>query len=226
MTKAIAIGSPRKAHAEAFGSELARAMRKRGVGRRPLSAAAKVSESAILNYRGGINLPRHETAIRLAESLQWPSLIDLSLAARSGRCEVDDKPFLNEGGTPKRYCSPECNAVAQKRKHGLNLRQLSVTATRRLVVYRSAVEAFCRSCETDGFCRTPGCELRGVSPLPLLQREVTAEIARPAPNVTPVTLEKHRRRTQQQWLDMSPEQRARRLERMREGRWGPKAASA
>lgn len=36
--------------------------------------------------------------------------------------------------------------------------------------HQAAVEAFCRSCEWDGFCKTPECELRPVSPLPLEPR--------------------------------------------------------
>ena len=52
-----------------------------------------------------------------------------------------------------------------------------ITLARDLDRSRAAVEAFCRSCEWDGFCKTPECELRPVSPLPL---EPRIELPEPA----------------------------------------------
>lgn len=45
-----------------------------------------------------------------------------------------------------------------------------ITLARDLDRSRAAIEAFCRSCEWDGFCKAPACELRPVSPLPLEPR--------------------------------------------------------
>jgi DNA-binding XRE family transcriptional regulator len=59
-------------------------------------------------------------------------------------------------------------------------RATQVRVERRLSDHQAAVEAFCRSCEWDGFCKTPDCELRPVSPLPLEPRLVLPGPARPA----------------------------------------------
>jgi hypothetical protein len=225
--KAIAVGSPRKAHAERFGRELDTAMRARRVGRRPLSAATGISESSLVNYRSGYNLPRHETAVALADSLGWPKLIEISREAREGRCPVDGRPFINEGGAPRIYCSPECHRIAtQLRDTGAPRRVLAVRFERRLTVYQAAVEAFCRSCQPEGFCRDAGCQLRGVSPLPLPQADRVVTPARPVPNITPASLDKQRERQRAVWEALTTEQREARVEAIREGRWGRREATA
>lgn len=223
--KAIAVGSARKGHAERFGRELAEAMRTRGVGRRTLSAATGISQSSILNYRAGTNLPRHETAIALADSLGWPKLEDLSQEARTGRCVVDGRSFLNEGGAPKIYCSTGCQDVAQKMKGDTPRRVLAVRFERRLAVIQQAVEAFCRSCQPGGYCKDSACELRGVSPLPYQSSERVVRPAVPRPNVTPVTLEKQSANSTAAWAALTPEQRTARVAAARSGRWAGRASA-
>ena len=59
-------------------------------------------------------------------------------------------------------------------------RGVRITLARDLDRSNAAVEAFCRSCEWDGFCKAPECELRPVSPLPLEPRLELPEPAEPA----------------------------------------------
>jgi hypothetical protein len=70
--------------------------------------------------------------------------------------------------------------------------------------HQAAVEAFCRSCEPEGFCRTPACELRPVSPLPLEPRLVLPEPVHRAqgawgPINRPTTLAASRAALQRRW---------------------------
>lgn len=48
-------------------------------------------------------------------------------------------------------------------KRGTRLTTLETMVER----HRAAAAAFCEACEPDGYCRTPTCELRSISPLPL-----------------------------------------------------------
>lgn len=51
----------------------------------------------------------------------------------------------------------------------------------RLGMHREAVAAMCNTCEPLGYCRTPDCPLRAVSPLPLLITDKEGDLASRAP---------------------------------------------
>jgi hypothetical protein len=104
--------SERRIHAARFGAELRRAMTKRGVGAKRLSAAIHTGTSAVAVWLAGDNLPRTDTAARLAETLEWPRLAAIARAGRTGHCVRCGRTFVNEGGAPKRYCRDECRALA------------------------------------------------------------------------------------------------------------------
>ena len=111
MTVPLSPGSPRAVHALRFGQELRRAMDAREVGTKRLAAAAGVAASAISNWRIGGNLPRTDTAAKLAEVLDWPALLRLSRAGRTVACARCGRDFVNEGGSPARFCSVACREV-------------------------------------------------------------------------------------------------------------------
>lgn len=182
MTVPISPGSARAAVARRFGAELDRAMRTRKVGRRTLAKATGNGESTIVHWRSGQGMPRLENAERLAESLGWERLAIIARSSRVGECATCGKAFVNEGGGPKLYCSPQCRKVKAKMRLGTPVRERAVVAERRLQDHRAAVEAMCMSCEPEGMCHQDDCPLRTVSPLPLMvdhRREV--RVARPAP---------------------------------------------
>lgn len=109
--KPLGPDSPRRVAASRFGAELRRAMLARNVGAKRLSAAIKTGTSAVAVWRKGDNLPRTDTAQRLAEALDWPKLLVIARDGRRGVCERCGSIFVNEGGAPKRFCSEECRTV-------------------------------------------------------------------------------------------------------------------
>lgn len=113
MTVPLAPDSPRAEVARRFGDELRKAMVKRQVGMKVLRVAADLgSTNSINEWRHGRNLPSLASAIRIAEALQWPKLIEIAQMGRMSRCVIDDRPFVNEGGQPKLYCSAACRRSA------------------------------------------------------------------------------------------------------------------
>jgi hypothetical protein len=112
-----------------------------------------------------------------------------------------------------------------------------ITIARDLDRSRAAVEAFCRSCEWDGFCKTPECELRPVSPLPLETRIEIPDPAQPAlgrwgqPGASerhsdqmraryeaePERRQAHSERTRAWWAGMTPAERV---------AWGQKVSAS
>lgn len=111
MTRHLSPTSPRLVAASRFGAELNRAMRARQVGSKTLGAQAGSAPSAIAAWRAGQNLPRLDTATRLADSLRWPKLVELAKAGRVGVCRRCGAEFTNEGGQAKLYCSTDCRAI-------------------------------------------------------------------------------------------------------------------
>jgi hypothetical protein len=133
----------------------------------------------------GGSLPRLDLAVRLADALNWPALIELVREGRTGTCERIgcDRTFITETGRSRRYCSPVCqrlahdygvgSAHARRKKLGGEQAELHLQAAEgraaleELGELRDAVAAMCNDCEPEGLCRTPTCSLRVVSPLPL-----------------------------------------------------------
>lgn len=181
MTASISTRSTRYAAAQRFGVELTRVMAKRKVGRRRLAAVLGMRSSSIIaHWRSGNGLPRVDQAVRLTEALDAPILLTIVESVRMGKCENCAKPFLNEGGGPKRYCSELCRKVKAKVRAGSTPRLRAAVAERRLADHRVAVEAMCHACEPDGHCHDRTCALRPVSPLPLITMALVEE-ATPAP---------------------------------------------
>lgn len=153
----------------AFSAELKRAMTIRGVTRadiyRPLGACSSLAK----RWTTGEAFPDHGTVLAIADLLDWPHLVTLSLAARSGTCEACGAPTLaTRGPRPPRFCGARC--IRRTRDRQLNARkrlQAVGVVKRERDLLREAVAAMCRGCEPEGLCRDAECALRPVSPLPL-----------------------------------------------------------
>lgn len=169
MTYAIPATSPKAARAALFGAEMTRAMKARKAGTRTVAALTGSGRTAVMYWRTGRMLPRHETAVRLADALQWPRLREMAEAARRKTCVVDGVAFIDDSGSDnRRYCSEACHEVADKARKGRDTRTVAAGAERRAERLAAAVAAMCRSCEPEGVCRTADCPLRDVSPLRLV----------------------------------------------------------
>ena len=171
MTVRLSPDSPRRASAERFSVVLREAMKRHGIGQVPLAQQTGCAPSAVAAWRNGHNLPRLETALRLSTALGDERLASIVRDARTGACEVCSRPFLNEGGKPQRYCSPDCLKVAGAMRSGSRTRERAIVAERRTRRYTAAVDAYCAGCEPEGLCRDVECALRPVSPLPLAKEE-------------------------------------------------------
>lgn len=183
--------------AKRFGAELQRALTARKM--RPFhvfkAAGGGYSAFQFDTWLHGRALPRLDRALKLAEVLDWPRLGEICRAGRTGTCKRPgcDRTFITEGGRARMYCSPRCYklvheyglsfAHAQRKKLGSEeavLHQQAAegrAALEELTELRTAVAAMCNDCEPDGYCRTPACALRIVSPLPLARALVPSKEA-------------------------------------------------
>jgi predicted nucleic acid-binding Zn ribbon protein len=192
MTVPLSPDSPRKRAAVRFGALLVETMAARGVGKKGLARQLATSGGLIWQWSAGNNLPRLETALRLAEALGEPRLADIVREARTVNCEVCGTPILNEGGTPVRFCTESCREVRRKLRVGAEpARVRAVGAERRLALYQDAVATMCRGCEPEGLCRDAECALRPVSPL-RMARKPAPTVVTVAPDPPRVLSESHR----------------------------------
>jgi len=187
----LAPDSPLRDRAHAFGVELQRAMVKRGVLNHHINRAIGLAASGttIDAWKTGAAIPRLDTALKIAEFLDWSRLADLIRQLRTFTCArpTCGRQFLTEwGNTAKpRYCSRRCYELVRKyRRFPLKDKTWAEKRRARVVMLhraerelasvqeevaevRRAVAAMCKDCEPAGYCRTPDCPLRLVSPLPL-----------------------------------------------------------
>ncbi len=213
--------------AHRFALELRTAMEKRDVTNRALSEAIGVSNAHIVRLRFGRSLPFLASAIKLADALDWPQLVDIVRKARAIQCVVCSRFVVTEStGSARRYCSPECRIVAVK--SGRAGKPVTIVHAK-LTMYAEAVDSFCLDCNPTGLCHDGACPLRSESPLPLADGVFRVEPAQDGrrnrwddPSQRVKASEKHRslwkhddaRRARiaesnrKRWADMTPERRA------------------
>lgn len=114
MTVRLSPESPRRVSASRFARELRSAMTARGASVKRTAEAAGVAPSALNAWRAGQNLPRIGTAVRLAEVLHAPKLASIVREGRTAPCRRCGRPFVNEAGGPKAFCSQGCRDVDEQ----------------------------------------------------------------------------------------------------------------
>ena len=189
MSFTIPPDSPKAVKAAAFGRELMKACKARGVPLKELERATGVGHSSLDNYRRGLLLPKVAVAFALATALDAPRLATMIVEARTFVCRRPGcgRTFRNDTGAPRKYCSSMCQRINEnlriasrrRRQAGqtgskrsanaavANLRSGLSIADERGRLLESAIAAMCAGCEPEGVCRVEDCPLRPFSPLPL-----------------------------------------------------------
>lgn len=162
-----------------FSVQLRIAMTRRRVMSKDLAAQVGLGKATMTNLRSGKATPTIRAAEKLADALEWPSLRDIAIAARSLTCALCDAPFIigsTSKRTGRRYCGVRCAQAAHARIERDRTRVKTLTETRmtrqRLADHQEAVGMFCRNvCEPEGLmCPDASCPLSRVTPLPLARR--------------------------------------------------------
>ena len=168
-----------KAH---FRTRLRTAMKRAGYDQKTLAIEVGMSRWAVGCWVNGRTMPKGEVAARLAEVLDAPDLVGLTLDARRRVCAWCQGAYqATEKLTVARFCTKECRVAwwHWERSQQAGERRLDNLVQTRTEVDRlrherrtltSAIDAMCRACEWDGVCKDAGCALRDVSPLPLAKR--------------------------------------------------------
>lgn len=157
----------------AFTEAFTTAVAKSGLNLTQLGVALGCTRQNVRELQRG-RIPGPNVASRLAEALDQPELLRLAIKARGIHCAVCGQP-ATALTSRRRYCSDACWRIG----YTLGRRapsEVEMAILEELNGARSAIDAFCRSCEPEGVCRQAECPLRMMSPLPL----VTAR-ARPVP---------------------------------------------
>jgi transcriptional regulator with XRE-family HTH domain len=161
-----------------FGARLRVAMTQRDIKVADLAAQLDMDQSTIIDWRSGKRLPRLASAAALSDAIHMPSLSEYVVELRSMKCALCSKAFIydNVGGRRRKFCSQDCASSSWNSVHrSKNEREWGMVHTRwrnRFRKAQKAIDRFCLTCEWDGVCKTPDCELRSVSPLPLAVERV------------------------------------------------------
>lgn len=175
-----------------FGAALSRRIADRGLTAAALSRITGIHDSQLGNYRHGRTMPEPEQMARIAVALEAPGLVEMYDEVLARECDYCGRRFRKHprANMRHRFCTTRCKEhwqidVGKQRRlvarpdviehlrsrlSGKENRISDLLAER--ATYSEAVSAFCRSCEWDGICKAPGCELRPVSPLPLARERV------------------------------------------------------
>ncbi len=165
MTTALPPDSHRRVHSRKLGAHLTAVLAARRISKRGLALTLSTSRSLLILWCKGDVLPSLDQARELAEALADPKVLEIVMAGRMLTCPVCSKTFEWRGGGRATYCSDRC------RKYGANAanrrRSNLPMVESELAIFKDSVAGFCAACEPDGICKTPSCQLRPVSPLPL-----------------------------------------------------------
>ncbi len=131
-------------------------------------------------------VPFVKNAAKLATLLDSPAIATMILEIRTKKCQACGKVFTVDGVGRKHNtavaCSRKCGYRRTKileraqRQDGIirerwTLETQMEEARAERDKARAAIRRFCLSCEWDGICKTPECELRDESPLPLAKAD-------------------------------------------------------
>ena len=165
-----------------LASLISRQMKVLGYTPTRLSVEMGVPRETVYGWKTRGMVPFIKNAAKLAEILDSPAIATMVLDIRTITCQACGKVFTVDGVGRKHK-----TAVACSRKCGYRRTKMVERTQRRVEIIRardsleaqvqearderdaalSAIARFCRSCEWDGICKTPTCELRDESPLPL-----------------------------------------------------------
>jgi DNA-binding XRE family transcriptional regulator len=153
--------------AERWGNALAVVIREKGWSIQGTADRIGEQRKTLDHWVHGRNLPTLETANRVAESLDRPSLAKLALEIRTKACPTCARVFVASGRQWNAvYCSQRCiKAMAARRRRATDDAKDNI-ARIRLKAYMDAIEKHCRSCEPEGICRDAECAIQaaGLSP--------------------------------------------------------------
>ena len=172
----------RDAFKRRFGAMIRKRREACGMTREMVAANCNIYERSLWAIETGKTLCDYRVAADLCDFLGAPAAMAEMVAFRTRVCDVCGKQYLDTTNvTVKRSCSKACRGVDNQRKVREDNRRRANRAVAqargeaqmlrsRFTVYVAAVEAMCKGCEPEGICRTPSCELRTVSPLPISAR--------------------------------------------------------
>jgi hypothetical protein len=206
MTTILPPDSHRRVHAMKLGRHLTAILAARKISKRGLADTLSTSRSLLILWCKGDVLPSLDQARELSEALSDQTILEIVKAGRMLTCPVCARTFEWRGGVRATYCSDRCRKYgangASRQRANLPLVQAE------LAIVKGAVAAFCGACEPDGICKTPACQLRDASPLPL-RSAIEVDAAQPWKQgpLSPVGLAAVRLAAQRRWSKPGERQR-------------------
>lgn len=164
-----------------LGRKIAALTRRRGITQMALATKLGVSNSAVTTWVRGTSLPRPATAGRLVELFDSKHLAEILEEVSTLTCVQCGAPFRHRTAKRGRFCRHECwarywNQYKVQQRSGdradllVSVRNENDELRFILRQHENVLAAWCRQC-SQSLCRTPECEWRSLSPLPLAEEQ-------------------------------------------------------
>jgi transcriptional regulator with XRE-family HTH domain len=170
--------------AASYGKMLRRTVRARRVLMSDVARAAGVSTSSMSDWCNGKKMPDMAYQVALADVLGSEHLLAYAKRLRTRTCRNCGSSFIDQGRQLKAvYCSPRCSKAEWSRRAKGRVDSAYKQDRAHLALHRECVAMFCHACEPAGLCLTPACDLRRVSPLPLVRTVTVGTVSPTTPKM-------------------------------------------
>ena len=156
--------------AQSLGRYMKRAIRRRGLLYVDVANAIGTSDVTVSHWCSGRRLPMLSMVAAVSELIGDERMLAYAKRLRTKCCVMCGRSYVD---LQKQMRATTCSHHCSKRKWARQRHQRAVDKSKlvraALDRHRKAVAAYCAGCEPAGYCLTPECPLRDVSPLPLLR---------------------------------------------------------
>ncbi len=151
-----------------FGDALRRAIKDAGMTNQEVADATGISKSWISSLCCGKAIPMHRTAAALADALEAPLLLTMSLRMHMRACEACGMAFVDGSRQSlRRFCCRSCKVLIYKRQQRGVGKETIALSKARLKVLQEVLNDFCMNCNGGtGLCWDAECiiQKRGFGP--------------------------------------------------------------
>lgn len=171
MTKSKFVSMTNRQRRDFFSTELRRSLDRNGLTAATLAQQLSLSYHRVHHWVTGRSMPSLQTVAFIANHLSDDELSRAGIAVHNRECKNCGEIYTANSpqGSSKlcgRRCQRQNERVRQKSGRSMVKRNPDSYENK----YRLAVANFCGGCEPGGICHNGSCDLRPVSPLPLLSK--------------------------------------------------------
>lgn len=125
----------------------------------------------VFKWLKGRAMPSIHVVHLICDAYGDDEIMRAAIKANTRKCASCRTDFLAEKPQGRKFlCGTECRRQSNRLLRKAGKSAVGMAEYKKEDPYPAAVDKFCKTCEPSGFCKTPSCPLRVVSPLPLFSK--------------------------------------------------------